>query len=208
MDRKPRNFQPQAAELESKVMLSVAAATPPVDAEVTTLAAEAGSTPAPAEGVLYTTLSTRSGATTATAITDVVPGKYHAAQDNRAADAPYHVQFQGAGKVDTLGRAKLAGQLDLGGYRVAGTPQVTGTLTLSNARGSVKLALTGGSDGFGDVPNGKFVTTATVVKATGAYRGFQRAGTVTVDFGADQLPATNAVGGPATVTLALKPLVK
>ena len=51
MDRKPRNFQPQAAELETKVMLSVAATPPPADAEVTTLDADAGSAPAPPETV-------------------------------------------------------------------------------------------------------------------------------------------------------------
>lgn len=192
MDRKPRKFQPQAAELESKLLLSVAPT----------------STSAPADAEM-STLDVRSGTTPATAVTDVVHGRYHAGTDNQAADAPYDVHFSGNGHVDGLGRARLAGDLYIGGYRVAGAPQVSGTLTLSNARGSVQLELTG-TGGVSDVPNHRFATTASVVKATGAYRGFQRAGTVTVDFGSNRVHPgpSGAIGGAASVTLGLKPLVK
>jgi hypothetical protein len=144
------------------------------------------------------------------AITNTVKGRYFAAEDNRAADAPLHVQLNGNGRVNGIGRAKLSGSLDLGGFRVAGSQDVSGTLTLSNARETVSLRLTG-SGGFAEVPNGQFVTNVSVVKGTGADRGFQRDGTVTFQFGENQvrsIKAPSPIGGTMTVTLSLKPLVK
>lgn len=191
MNRKTRSFRPQAAELESKFLLSLTGAPAPDAAEVAILADRSGTTPA-------------------AAITNVVQGRYFAAEDNRAADAPLHVQLNGNGRVNGIGKARLTGALDLGGFRIAGAPDVSGTLTLSNARGTVKLRLTG-SGGFGEVPGHQIVTTASVVKGTGAYRGFQREGTATFDFGANQVQSIKApspIGGTLTVTLRLKPLVK
>jgi hypothetical protein len=191
MNRTARSFQPQATELESKLLLSLTATPAPETAEVTIL-------------------SDRSGTTPAVAITNTVHGRYFAAEDNRAADAPLHVQLNGNGRVNGIGKAKLSGSLDLGGFRIAGSHDVSGTLTLSNAKGTVKLRLTG-SGGFNDVPNGQFLTTISVVKGTGAYRGYQRSGTVTFDFGANQVQSIKApspIGGTMTVTLSLKPLVK
>src|SRR3954454_20614042 len=137
MNRKSRNFQPHAAELESRLLQSLTAT--PQTAEVSIL-------------------SQRSGTTPAAAITNTVQGRYFAAEDNRAADAPLHVQLNGNGRVNGIGRAKLSGALDLGGFRLTGSQDVNGTLTLSNARGTVRLQLTG-PGGFNEVPNGRFVTT-------------------------------------------------
>ncbi len=191
MNRKPQNFRPQASELESRLLLSVTTAPAPETAEVSIL-------------------SERSGTRPAVVITSVIRGRYFAAEDNRAADAPLHVQLNGNGLVNGLGRARLKGSLDLGGFRVTGSQDVSGTLILSNGRGTVKLQVTG-SGGFDEVPNGHFITDVSVVKATGAYRGFQRSGTITFDFGANQvrsLKAPSPIGGTMTVTLSLKPLVK
>ncbi len=189
MNRKPHVFQPQATPLESRLLLSL----------VITPSSETPEVP-----------SERSGTTPAEAITSTVKGSYFAVEDNRAADAPLHVQLGGTGRVNGIGRAKLSGALDLGGFRLAGATDVTGTLTLTNAKGNVKLQLSG-SGGFADVPNGRFVTTVTAVKGTGAYRGFQRNGTVTVQFGPNQvrsIKAPSPIGGTMMVTLSLKPLVK
>jgi hypothetical protein len=191
MNRNTRSCQPQATELESKLLLSLMATPAPETAEVAIL-------------------SERSGTTPAVAITNTVKGRYFAAEDNRAADAPLHVQLNDNGRVNGIGRAKLSGSLDLGGFRVAGSQDVSGTLTLSNARGTVSLRLTG-SGGFAEVPNGQFVTNVSVVKGTGAYRGFQRDGTVTFQFGENQvrsIKAPSPIGGTMAVTLSLKPLVK
>lgn len=119
------------------------------------------------------------------ALTNTVKGRYFAAEDNWAADAPLHAQLNGNGRVNGIGRAKLSGSLDLGGFRVVGTQDVSGTLTLSNARGAVTLQLTG-PGGFHEVPNGRYVTIVSSIKGTGAYAGFQRSGTVTFRFGEDQ----------------------
>jgi hypothetical protein len=191
MDRKPRVFQPQATELESKILMSLTA------------------TPAP-ETAGVSILEERSGTTPAVAITNTVKGRYFAAEDNRAADAPLHVQLNGNGRVNGIGKAKLSGSLDLGGFRLTGSQDVNGSLTLSNAKGTVKLQLTG-SGGFNEVPNGRFVTTISAVKGTGAYAGFQREGTVIFQFGENQvrsIKAPSPIGGTMTVTLSLKPLVK
>lgn len=182
MERKTRAFRPQATTLEFKRLLSLTATPAPETAEVSIL-------------------TERSGTTPAAVVTSTVRGRYAAGEDNRAADAPLHVRLNGNGRVDGIGRARLSGALDLGGFRVTGSQDVSGTLVLSNARGSVRLQLAG-SGGFNPVPNGRFVTTVSSVKGTGAYAGFQRTGTVLFQFG----PA-RSMRGAVTVTLSLKPLV-
>lgn len=206
MKRRTHQFRPETTPLEAKALLSVGAPTPEVDR----MAILSVGTAPPADGQAAIT-EVRSGTTPATAITNTVRGRYLVpATDSRIADAPLRVRLAGAGSVDGLGRAALTGQLDLGGFRVAGTPDVTGSLTLVNARGTVKLQLAG-TGGFQEVPNGRFVTDVTVTRSTGAYRGFQRTGTATLNFGPNTLRALHGVaplGGTVTVTLALKPLVK
>src|SRR6476620_9135253 len=102
MDRKPRVFQPRASELESKILLSLTATPAPETAEITIL-------------------EERSGTTPAVAITNTVKGRYFAAEDNRAAYAPLHVQLNGNGRGNGIGKAKLSGSLDLGGFRLTGS---------------------------------------------------------------------------------------
>ena len=77
-------FQPQATELESKILLSLTATPAPEPAEVTIQPERSGTTPAEA-------------------VTNTVKGRYFAAEDNRAADAPLHVQLNGNGRVNGIG---------------------------------------------------------------------------------------------------------
>src|SRR5262249_44396887 len=109
MKRKVRAFLPQATALESRSMLSVTATTAPKAAEVSIL-------------------SERSGTTAPVAITNTIRGSYFAPEDNRAADVPLHVSLDGTGRVRGIGRARLSGSLDLGGFGLAGQPDITGTL--------------------------------------------------------------------------------
>ena len=210
---KRKAFQPGSPELETRLLLSLTEAPPVQTAEVSTTSAPATTdtdAPPPEGTMMMTTVSDRSGMTPAVAISNSVKGTYFAAEDNRAADAPLRVKVVGAGRVNGVGASALTGNLSLGGFRVAGSNDVTGTLTLTNARGQVKLKLAG-TGGFADVPNGTFTTTVTTVKGTGAYRGFQRSGTVTFQFGANTIQAIKApgpIGGKATITLNLAPLVK
>lgn len=191
MKYKARAFLPQATELESKVLLSVTASPGPVTTEVSLLAG-------------------RSETTARAAITSTIRGNYFASEDNRPADAPLHVRLEGMGRIKGIGRGMLSGSLDLGGFRVSGQADVTGILTVTNARGTVTLRLTG-FGGFAEVPNGRFVTSISSVKGTGAYTGFQRHGTVTIQFGENVIRAIKApspIGGAMTVTMRLRPPVK
>ena len=191
MKRKARAFLPQATALESRSMLSATATMAPEAAEVSIL-------------------SERSGTTAPVAITNTIRGSYFAPEDNRAADVPLHVSLQGIGRVRGIGRAKLSGSLDLGGFRVPGQADISGALTLTNARGTVTLRLTG-SGGFAQVPDGRFVTSVSSVAGTGAYAGFHRKGAVTFLFGENEVRCIRApcpIGGAMTVILGLKRSVK
>lgn len=192
MHGKNQAFRPQATELEAKLLLSLTATPAPETAEVSLLSSGGGAAAVPAP------------------TTGAIAGRYFAAEDNRAADAPLHVLLNGTGRVAGLGRVKLAGSLDLGGFRRTGSNDVTGTLTLSNARGTVTLRLTG-SGGFAEVPNGQFVTAASIVRGTGAFASFRRIGTVTVNFGESlvrSIQAPSPIGGAMTVSLTLRPPVR
>jgi hypothetical protein len=191
MRRKARAFVPQATALESRSLLSATATTAPGAAEVSIL-------------------SERSGTTAPVAITNTIRGTYFAPEDNRAADVPLHVSLDGMGRVRGIGRAKLSGSLDLGGFRLAGQADITGTLTLTNGRGTVTLRLTG-SGGFAEVPNGRFVTSVSSIEGTGAYARFHRKGTVTFLFGPNEIRCIRApcpIGGAMTVRLSLKPRIR
>jgi hypothetical protein len=188
MNRKARAFQPEATPLESKVMLSVAYT--PISAAVEI-----------SGHIIHT------GKSTPDASTATIKGRYFASEDNRAADAPLHVRLDAAGRVGGFGRVRMSGALDLGGFRIANTPDVSGTLTLSNGRGSLKINLTG-SGGFNEVPNGKFTLNVSATSGTGAFSGFKRQGTVTIQFGDNQvrsIQAPSPIGGPMTVTFRFKP---
>lgn len=191
MNRKARVFLTEAIALESKVLLSVANAPVASAAEVSLL-------------------TDRHAKAAAQPSANTIKGRYFAQEDNRAADAPLHVQLDGIGQFAGLGRVKSSGALDLGGFRMADTPDITGSLTLSNARGSVKISLNG-FGGFADVPNGKFMLNGSITSGTGAFKNFRRVGIVTVQFGENQIRAIKApspIGGPMTISLRLKPPVR
>ena len=180
MIRHPRAFRPEATSLEPKLLLSVAQ---PL-AQVTTLAATAQAA-------------------------NTVMGHYFAPKDMRAADAPLDANLDGSGKVDHLGRAKLTGSLQFGGLRTPG-PDITGRVTLTNARGSVTLQLVG-TGGNGPVADTTFALQASVVKGTGAYKNFRQIGTATVQFGpnlARSIIAPSPIGGNMTIQFHLKPPVR
>ncbi len=137
-----------------------------------------------------------------TQIAGRLSGRYQAGMDNRAADAPLRVNLTGNGPVPGQGRIRLSGSLDFGGFRVAGAPDITGTVRLTNARGSVTLQLAG-SGGFSQIPRNRFTLNATVVDATGVYAGLQGTGTATAQFARSTLrartPQSPIAGAASTV---------
>lgn len=193
MRRKPYSFRPESIPLESKVLLSLAASPAPQTgdpAEVTTLAT--------------TTLGASTQANNA------IKGQYFAAEDNRAADAPLDVKLDGDGKVRGLGSVELSGSIQFGGFLMANQPDINGTVTLTNAKGSVTLRLTG-RGGHGEVADSTFNLTASVVKGTGAYKNFRRIGTATAKFGPNtvqSIAAPSPIGGKLTLSFNLRPPIR
>ena len=132
-----------------------------------------------------------------------IQSKYQAGLDARAADAPLRVKLTGAGKVQ--GPVKMAGTLDFGGLRLPLAPDVTGTVRLSNAKGSITLALSG-AGGSIVIPRSRVVLDATIVGGTGIYASLQGSGTATAVFAKSTLKAktlTAPIAGNATFTLNL-----
>ena len=182
MNRRRPAFRPQAVDLEPRLALSLA--TVPV-AEVASPRAD--------DDPIMTTM----------AAPQALTGRYSAAGDDRAADAPLHVRVGGTGQVAGIGRGRAVGALDLGGFRVTGAADVTGTLTVHTGRGAAKLTLTG-SGGFDAVPNGDFTTTIAAVQGRGSLANSLRAGTVTFHFGANQVRSHRSpgpIGGAVTITI-------
>lgn len=137
-----------------------------------------------------------------------IVGRYQAGQDNRAADAPLRVSLNGNGPL--LGRSRMTGMLGFGGFRLAGLADVNGSLTLSNARGSIRIQLSG-MGGFEQVPGNRFTLDASIVSGTGAYTNLRGIGTAVVAFGgkanrAD--PTPGPVGGPLAIALNLQPPIR
>lgn len=201
MERKPSRFRPQLDLMESRLLLSVATGdatgapdAPPAEsrsgAEVTTLADDNMATT-----VVYKNPST------------AIAGRYSATADDRIADAPLRTKLNGAGRIAGVGPVRLAGHVNFGGFRVAGSPDVVGTIKLANAKGAMTLKVSG-TGGMNPVPNGRFPVQVTVAKATGSFRALQKTGMATLQFGMDELQSSGAkrpIAGAATVTLDLKP---
>ena len=130
--------------------------------------------------------------------------------DNRAADAPLPVQLDTAGTVSRLGRVSLTGVLNFGGFLPARRPDITGTVTLTNASGSVTLRLTG-RGGNGQIPGHRFVLNASIVSGTGAYANVRGIGTVTAQFGTNVIRCITTpcpIGGAVALTVNLRPPVR
>lgn len=187
MNRRSRAFRPGATNLEARVVLSTATVTP----EVVLLA-----TAKPAKS---------------TAISGVLTGKYIATgEDLRAADAPYRVDLNGSGQVKGLGKVTMTGAINFGGVQVPNVPDVSGTVTLTNSKGSVTIQLTG-SGGYGQIPNRRFGLSASIVSGTGAYSNVRGIGNANALFGPNTIQSVAApspIGGSLTLKLNLRPPVR
>ncbi|WP_435015375.1 hypothetical protein TA3x_002913 [Tundrisphaera sp. TA3] len=136
-----------------------------------------------------------------------IQGRYQAGVDRRAADVPLRVNLNGNGNVQ--GPIKLVGSIDVGGFRPATSPQITGTVRLVNKRGSITLALTS-QDSVGKIPKARIILDATVVGGTGIYSTIQGSGTASAAFAKSVLRAkspTAPVSGTATYSLNLNATV-
>lgn len=91
-------------------------------------------------------------------------------------DVGRRFDFQGSGWVGPLGQVHLKGSLTTPGFVANG--HAGGLLTLSNAKGSVTLQLTGPpQSGFAQLPS---TLTYKLVSGTGAYRKAHAAGVATL----------------------------
>jgi hypothetical protein len=152
-----------------------------------------------------------SAATTRTTVAGSLSGKYLATgQDNRPADQPYEVAVEATGRIHGLGRVTMTGSLAFGGFRPRNEPDVTGTLTLTNVRGSVTIRLTG-FGGNGQIPNRRFGLDALIINGTGAYTNLRGLGKATVLFGKNivrSITTPSPIGGTLTLNLNLRPPVR
>lgn len=189
MSPKNRAFRPAANSLESRITMSTTSVQLPTQAEVTTLATE-------------NRLSAISGALT---------GRYLATdQDNRAADAPLQVRVNGTGRIQGLGRSTMTGTLNFGGFRMANQPDISGTIKITNAKGSITIELSG-SGGHGQIPNARFALNASIVSGTGAYSNLRGIGTANALFGKNtvrSITTPSPIGGNLTLSLNLKPPIR
>lgn len=114
-------------------------------------------------------------------------GRYEAqGDDGRPADAPWRFDLNGTGNVQGLGRVRMSGSLAFGGFLPRGVPDISGTITLRNDRGTVTIRLTG-SGGHGQVPEKQFALRASIVRGTGAYRDLRAIGKATAAFGPNEV---------------------
>jgi hypothetical protein len=138
-------------------------------------------------------------------------GKYIATgEDLRAADAPYEVSLNGAGTIRGLGKVTMTGTLHFGGFRMPNQPDIIGNVTLTNAKGSINVQLTG-SGGFRTIPNSRFALDASIVSGTGDYANLRGIGTANAVFGKNVLRSITTpspIGGSLTLKLNLKPPIR
>ncbi|MFO0951947.1 MAG: hypothetical protein U0835_12500 [Isosphaeraceae bacterium] len=179
-------FRPGTDSLEARIVLSTM--TPATTAQVSALSA-----------------------TSRAAVAGSLGGNYISrGGDNRAADAPLAIQVNTTGRLSGLGRVSLAGTLNFGGFLPAGRPDISGTVTITNASGSLTLRLTG-NGGNGAIPGHRFVLNASVISGTGAYANTRGIGTVTAQFGANTIRCITApcpIGGALTLNVNLRPPVR
>jgi len=185
MKLRSRSFRPDPSGLEARVLLSGGPVAGLSLAEVTRLAS-AGS---------VTVASGR------------VTGNYiSVGQDHRPSDAPWRFDLSGTGTLQGLGKVRMSGSIHFGGFLPAGRPDIVGTITLTNARGSITVRLTG-HGGQGQLPNHRFALNATIVSGTGAYHALRGTGAANLAFGANKIVCITApcpVGGAMTLDLALR----
>ncbi len=187
MSRKPKSFRPSLISLESRRLLNASPHVSLRSAEVSVLGDAAP----------------RSGQKRI----NVLKGDYSASRENRIADKPLRVNLTGSGKVKWLGRVRMEGVLNFGGFLPRESPSLQGQVTLTNTRGRVTLVLTG-FDGHSTVPGGTFLTTASVGGDTGAFKNLLRIGNVRLGFGpitapSPASPSTTPLTGTLTMALSL-----
>lgn len=182
MNRKRRAFRPSASPLEPKLLLS--------------------QTMAPWVGRGVTPVATPYFASKPQPV-NTITGRYGSGQqDNRPADEPLQVGLDASGWVKGLGCSRLAGALDLGGFRMS-NQDATGTVVLSNGRGTVNIRLTG-TGGNGPIAGETLHFSAVVESGTGVYRKFHRTGTADVTFGPNQISGVTGSFAPIAGTLSIK----
>jgi hypothetical protein len=108
----------------------------------------------------------------------VISGSAHGHYDESSVvpDAGKTVTFSGAGRVGGLGQVQFTGHFGTPGFITSG--HATGTLVLSNARGTVTLALEGPTQPGFSAPPSTFAYT--IVRGTGAYAARHGHGTLTM----------------------------
>lgn len=94
-------------------------------------------------------------------------------------DQPAEFRLRGSGDVQHMGRVSVRGKLTVGGFIAPGTPQ-SGTITLSNARGSVTLTIEGQ---LVNALDGSTTVNAIVSKGTGRYANLRGLGDARLEFG-------------------------
>lgn len=101
------------------------------------------------------------------------------------ADIPTQVELSAIARVRPLGVVRLSGSLTHGGYLVAPhpLPRVEGTLTLSNARGSLTLRLESVARRGEPAPDEAEAFRYTIQSGTGAYRRLAGEGAASLTLG-------------------------
>src|SRR5262249_15099853 len=124
--------------------------------------------------------------------------------------APLPIRLNASGMLSRLGRVALSGTLDFGGFLPAGSPDISGSVTLASARGSVNLRLTG-TGGNGPIPGARFVLDARIVGGTRAFANLRGIGTATARFGGNMIRCITTpcpIGGDLTLTVNLRPPIR
>ncbi len=121
----------------------------------------------------------------------VLGGSVHGHYDESSVvpDAGKTVTFSGVGRVSGLGQIQFTGHFGTPGFIASG--HATGTLVLSNARGTVTLTLAGPTQPGFSAPPATFAYT--IVVGTGAYAARHGHGTLTMGL----VPGHS--GGPITL---------
>ncbi len=121
------------------------------------------------------------------------------------ADLPLTFDLNGGGRVGPLGQVQLSGKLYVGGFKPPGSPD-TGTLTLTNAKGSITLNVSGtihtGEEG------GVSALKVIVAGGTGAYANTRGLGMGVLRLGPNTIRCITApcpMGGTFAISLSLNP---
>jgi len=104
----------------------------------------------------------------------------------------------------------MTGSLAFGGFLAPRRPDINGTVTLQNARGSITIRLTG-SGGNSQIPDARFRLDASITRGTGIYANLRGIGTANAQFGRNTIRCITTpcpIGGTLTLQLNLKPPIR